>query len=51
LTGERLAHAIHVAVTDEPMRKRAADFGDIIRAEDGVGNAMRVLGRLGSETS
>jgi sterol 3beta-glucosyltransferase len=43
LTAGRLAHAMRVAVTDEAMRKRAAALGETIRAEDGVGNAVRVF--------
>jgi sterol 3beta-glucosyltransferase len=43
LTGERLACAIRAAVTAEPMRSRAAELGETIRAEDGVGNAMEVI--------
>jgi UDP:flavonoid glycosyltransferase YjiC (YdhE family) len=43
LTASRLAHAIHVAVTDESIRKRAAELGEKIRAEDGVGQAIRVF--------
>jgi UDP:flavonoid glycosyltransferase YjiC (YdhE family) len=43
LTADRLAHAICVAVTDESIRKRAAELGETIRAEDGVGNAVRIF--------
>jgi sterol 3beta-glucosyltransferase len=43
LTADSLAHAIRVAVTDESMRGRAAALGEIIRGEDGVGNAVRVV--------
>jgi sterol 3beta-glucosyltransferase len=43
LAADRLAHAMRVAVTHEPIRKRAAALGQIIRAEDGVGNAIRVF--------
>jgi len=35
LTAERLAAAIHQAVTDQHMRHRAAELGTQIRAEDG----------------
>jgi sterol 3beta-glucosyltransferase len=45
LTADRLADAISVAVMSEPIRRRAARLGQIIRAEDGVGNAVRVLDR------
>jgi UDP:flavonoid glycosyltransferase YjiC (YdhE family) len=43
LTVERLASAIHTAVTDEAMRRRAAELGMKIRAEDGVANAVTVI--------
>jgi sterol 3beta-glucosyltransferase len=46
LTADKLAHAMRVAVTDEPMRKRAAELGETIRAEDGVGNAVRILNQI-----
>jgi sterol 3beta-glucosyltransferase len=46
LTAGRLAHAMRVAVTDEAMRKRAAALGETIRAEDGVGNAVRLFNRI-----
>ena len=43
LTADNLAHAMPVAVTDESIRKRAAELGKTIHAEDGVGNAIRIL--------
>jgi sterol 3beta-glucosyltransferase len=43
LTVGRLAHAMRVAVSDESIRKCAAALGQTIRAEDGVGNAVRVF--------
>ncbi len=43
LTAERLAAAIHQAVTDPGMRQRVAALGEKIRAEDGVGQAVRVI--------
>jgi UDP:flavonoid glycosyltransferase YjiC (YdhE family) len=43
LTADRLAHAIRIAVADEPMRKRATELGATIRAEDGVGNALKIF--------
>ncbi len=43
LTVEHLADAIKQAVTDEEMRDRAATLGERIRAEDGVGNAVRIV--------
>ncbi len=43
LTAQGLAAAIHTAVTDSAMRRRAAACGDAIRAEEGVGNAVQVI--------
>jgi sterol 3beta-glucosyltransferase len=43
LTAERLAQAIHTAVTDQAMRQRAADLGAKIQAEDGVARAVDVV--------
>lgn len=43
LTADRLAQAMRIAVTDEPMREHAVKLGGTIRAEDGVGNAMRIF--------
>lgn len=43
LTAERLAHAIHVAVTQPAIKERAARIGAAIRAENGVDNAVRVI--------
>lgn len=44
LTSDRLADAIRFAVTDPLMKQRAADCGRSIHAEDGVGNAVKVVG-------
>jgi sterol 3beta-glucosyltransferase len=46
LTAERLAHAMRVAVMDESICKRAARLGEVIRAEDGVGNAARIFDQI-----
>jgi len=46
LTAENLAYALHVAATNQPMRHRAAALGEKIRAEDGVGNAVRYIQRV-----
>ena len=46
LTAGKLADAMRVAITDEAVRKRAAALGPKIRAEDGVGNAVRILNNL-----
>lgn len=43
LTVDGLAAAIREATTDETMRQRAQDVGAAIQAEDGVGNAVRVI--------
>ncbi|HEU0292144.1 MAG TPA: glycosyltransferase [Anaerolineales bacterium] len=43
LTAEALARAIREAVADEGMHQRAASLGSIIRAEDGVGNAVALI--------
>jgi sterol 3beta-glucosyltransferase len=53
LTAGRLAQAIRVAVTDVSMRRRAAKLGETIRAEDGVGNAVRIINQAlgGSPTN
>jgi UDP:flavonoid glycosyltransferase YjiC (YdhE family) len=45
LTVERLAQAIHTAVTDSALRMRAAAFGERIRAENGVAHAVEVIER------
>ena len=43
LSVEKLAEGIRLMVTDEAMRRRAADLGARIRAEDGVGRAAELL--------
>jgi sterol 3beta-glucosyltransferase len=43
LTTASLALAIQQAVSDETMRKKAAQIGQRIRAEDGIGNAVQVI--------
>lgn len=43
LTVDGLSSAILQAVTDTKMRQRAADLGEKIRAEDGVGEAVRII--------
>ncbi len=45
LTAEKLAQAIHTAVTDSALRRRAAAFGERIRAENGVAYAVEVIER------
>ena len=46
LTAERLAEAIHKAVSDPAMRQRTADLGAKIQAEDGVANAVAIVQEL-----
>jgi sterol 3beta-glucosyltransferase len=43
LSVERLTDAIAVAMTDEKIRRRAAEIGEIIRAEDGVARAVEAI--------
>ncbi len=43
LTPDRLAEAVHTAVTDGVMRGRARRLGEKLRAEDGVEVAVRVI--------
>ena len=45
LTAERLAQAIRIAVNDSAMKERSARVGAAIRAEDGVGNAVKLVQR------
>jgi UDP:flavonoid glycosyltransferase YjiC (YdhE family) len=47
LTAERLARAIQEAVGDEALRRRAAEIGALIRAENGVGRAVAIIETLG----
>jgi UDP:flavonoid glycosyltransferase YjiC (YdhE family) len=42
LSAQRLAGAIDAAVSDAQMRQRASVLGTQIRAEDGIGDAVRV---------
>ena len=46
LSTERLAEAIRVATSDEVMRHRAANLGERVRAEDGVGRAVEAFGHF-----
>ncbi len=45
LTAEKLAQAIHTAVTDTALRDRAAACGERIRAESGVAQAVELIER------
>jgi sterol 3beta-glucosyltransferase len=47
LSAQKLAAALHTAVTDETMRQRAATLGEKIRHEDGIGKAIEVIEALG----
>jgi sterol 3beta-glucosyltransferase len=46
LTADKLADAIRIAVSDSSIRSRAAALGETLRAEDGVGNTVRLLQQL-----
>jgi sterol 3beta-glucosyltransferase len=43
LTADKLATAITTAVEDQTMKRRAAELGERIRAEDGIGRAVAVI--------
>ncbi len=43
LTAEKLAQAIHTAITDQALRTRAAAFGEKIRAENGIARAVEMI--------
>lgn len=45
LTAELLANAIRIAVTDPGMKQRASSCGATIRAENGIGNAVKIIRR------
>jgi UDP:flavonoid glycosyltransferase YjiC (YdhE family) len=49
LTAEKLAEAIHTAVSDTAMRARAAALGEKIRAEKGVARAVEIIERHAAE--
>ena len=51
LTAEKLAQAIHTAVTDSALRARAASLGEQIRAENGVARAVEVIERHAESVS
>ncbi len=46
LTVDNLAAAIHIAATDDSMRRKAAQIGEQLRREDGVANAVKVVGSI-----
>ena len=43
LNADKLAEAIQRAVKDKEMRRRAEGIGKVIRAEDGAGNAVKIV--------
>jgi len=45
LAADNLAQAIRTAVTNPEIRQNARACGEAIRAEDGVGNAVKVIER------
>lgn len=47
LTEENLAAALRVLVSDEGLRRRAKEIGELLRAEDGVGAVVGHFARLG----
>ena len=46
LNADQLAQAIKQALDDQSMRRNAAALGEKIHAEDGVGNAVRIIDRV-----
>jgi sterol 3beta-glucosyltransferase len=46
LTADKLAAAITAAVTDSSMIEKADGIGEQIRAEDGIGNAVRIIEKI-----
>lgn len=46
LTSQRLANAIGQSVTNPAMRQKAANLGQRLRAEDGVGTAVAIIDRF-----
>ena len=45
LNADRLARAIKIAVTDSEMKQRAHECGEAIRAENGLGSAVKIIQR------
>lgn len=46
LTAVQLAAAIETAVSNTPMRQRAAELGQLIRQEDGLGQAVNLVEQI-----
>jgi len=45
LTVERVSAAIHAAVTEAKIKRRAAEIGEAIRTENGHDNAVSIIHR------
>lgn len=45
ITGNELGKALWIATHDERMRRKAGRLGEVVRAEDGVGTAIKALYR------
>lgn len=46
LTVDNLSETIRLLMSDAPLRQRASAFGERLRAEDGIGNAVRAFERF-----
>lgn len=46
LTSSELASAIRSAVSDETLRAKASELGELVRAEDGVGTAVATIQQI-----
>jgi sterol 3beta-glucosyltransferase len=51
LTAEGLVAAIRAVAEDESTRRRAAELGEKIRAEDGIARAVEIVAGRASEES
>jgi sterol 3beta-glucosyltransferase len=49
LTPDALANAIRRAMDDQTMREQATSIGEKIRAEDDVGNAVRLMQQIAAK--
>lgn len=43
LTAKKLAHAIHLAISNKAMKERASELGIALRSENGIANAVSVI--------
>jgi UDP:flavonoid glycosyltransferase YjiC (YdhE family) len=50
LTTEKLANALQILTDDETMRRKAAELGEKIRAENGIPNAVSVITKFLNST-